>query len=118
MLDVVIGLVFCFASVALLVGAVDETIASSLKLHHKSLLAGIEKLPNDAQGTGLVVKLCNHALISLLAPGKPSRALPTVLPGSNGRVRWRRGLHAGSPPHMRQQIRSRSGRGAIRASSI
>lgn len=118
MLDVVIGLVFCFASVALLVGAVDEAIASSLKLHHKSLLAGIEKLPNDAQGTGLVVKPCNHALISSLAPGKPSRALPTVLPGSNGRVRWRRGLHAGSPPHMRQQICARSGRGAIRSSSI
>lgn len=109
MLDVVIGLVFCFASVALLVSAVDEAIACALKLRHKSLLAGIEKLLNDAQGTDLVVKLYNHALISPLAPGKPSTALPTVLHGSNGRVRWRRGLHAGLPhvdaPADRRQIR-------------
>ena len=107
-LDVVIGLVFCFASVALLVSAVNEAIASALKLRHKSLVAGIKKLLNDAQGTGLVVKLYNHALVSPLAPGKPSTALSTVLPGSNGRVRWRRGLHAGLPhvdaPADRRQI--------------
>jgi len=79
-LDVVIGLVFCFASVALLVSAVNEAIASALKLRHKALLAGIKKLLNDAEGTGLVAKLYNHALISPLASGKPSTALPTVLP--------------------------------------
>jgi len=74
-LDVVIGLVFCFASVALLVSAVNEAIASALKLRHKSLLAGIEKLLNDAQGTGLVVRLYNHALISPLAPGQAAHGI-------------------------------------------
>lgn len=71
-LDVVIGLVFCFASVALLVSAVNEAIASALKLRHKALFTGIKKILNDPQGAGLVAKLYNHALISPLAPGQPA----------------------------------------------
>jgi hypothetical protein len=56
-LDVAIGLVFCFASVALFVSVVNEAIASALKLRHKTLLAGIKLLLNDPDGSGLVLKL-------------------------------------------------------------
>jgi hypothetical protein len=80
-LDVAIGLVFCFASVALLVSAVNEAIASALKLRHKALLAGIKKMLNDPNASGLVAKLYNHALISPLATGSPSTTVvPSVLP--------------------------------------
>jgi len=53
-LDVAIGLVFCFASVALFVSALNEAISSALKLRHKALLAGVKQMLNDPAGVGLV----------------------------------------------------------------
>jgi hypothetical protein len=89
-LDVAIGLVFCFASVALFVSAVNEALASALKLRHKTLLAGIKQLLNDPSASGLVLKLYNHALVNPLSTTVPSSAgatsapvqpsLPSVLP--------------------------------------
>jgi len=73
-LDVIIGLVFCFASVALFVSAVSEFLASLLKLRHKTLLTGIQKLLNDPQGTGLVKTLYEHAMINPLALVVPPAA--------------------------------------------
>ena len=73
-LDVIIGLVFCFASVALFVSAVSEFLASLLKLRHKTLLTGIQKLLNDPQGTGLVKALYEHAMINPLALVLPPTA--------------------------------------------
>lgn len=63
-LDVIIGLVFCFASVALFVSAINEGVASLLKLRHKTLLAGLQQLLNDPNGTGIVKALYQHALIN------------------------------------------------------
>jgi len=80
-LDVVIGLVFCYASVALFVSAINEAIASALKLRHKTLFTGIKEMLNDPQGAGLAAKLYNHALISPLAAGRPgSPRVPDVRP--------------------------------------
>jgi hypothetical protein len=80
-LDVVIGLVFCFASVALFVSAINEGIASILKLRHKTLLSGIRQLLNDPQGTGLVGKLYSHALINPLnVVANGPKTAPAVLP--------------------------------------
>jgi len=72
-LDVIIGLVFCFASVALFVSSLTEALASFLKLRHKTLLAGIQKMLNDPDGNGLVKSLYEHALIDPM-----SLALPAV----------------------------------------
>lgn len=72
-LDVIIGLVFCFASVALFVSSLNEALASFLKLRHKTLLAGIQKMLNDPDGNGLVKSLYEHALIDPM-----SLALPAV----------------------------------------
>ena len=69
-LEVAIGLVFCFASVALIVSSINEAIASALKLRSKSLLSGVKSLLNDEKFTGLALKLYNHALINPIDGGK------------------------------------------------
>jgi TRAP-type C4-dicarboxylate transport system permease small subunit len=69
-LEVAIGLVFCYASVALLVSSINEAIASALKLRSKLLLSGVKALLNDKKFTGLALKLYNHALINPTDAGK------------------------------------------------
>jgi len=69
-LEVAIGLVFCYASVALLVSSINEAFASALKLRSKSLLSGVKSLLNDEKFTGLALKLYNHALINPIDAGK------------------------------------------------
>ena len=39
-------------------------VASLLKLRHKTLLAGLQQLLNDPNGTGIVKALYQHALIN------------------------------------------------------
>jgi hypothetical protein len=63
-LDVIIGLVFCFASVALFVSSINEGIASLMKLRHNTLLRGIQQLLNDPTGLDLAKDLYQHALIN------------------------------------------------------
>lgn len=73
-LDVIIGLVFCFASVALFVSSINEAIASFLKLRHKTLLAGVQRMLNDPSGNGLARTLYEHALINPMALAMPTAA--------------------------------------------
>ena len=63
-LEVAIGLVFCFASVALITSSVYEAIASWLNLRSKTLLTGITNLLNGQNPAGkeLLLKIYNHAL--------------------------------------------------------
>jgi hypothetical protein len=63
-LEVAIGLVFCFASVALMASSINETIASFLKLRSANLLAGLKHLLNDQQFNGLALAIYNHALVN------------------------------------------------------
>jgi hypothetical protein len=69
-LEVAIGLVFCYASVALIVSSITEAISSALKLRAKSLLIGVKQLLNDRQFTGLARDVYNHALVSPRDDGK------------------------------------------------
>lgn len=69
-LEVAIGLVFCYASVALIVSSINEAIASALKLRSKSLLDGVKALLNDQKFSGLALQLYNHALINPTAGGR------------------------------------------------
>jgi len=73
-LDVIIGLVFCFASVALFVSSINEAIASFLKLRHKTLLAGVQRMLNDPSGNGLARTLYEHALINPMSLAMPTAA--------------------------------------------
>jgi hypothetical protein len=73
-LEVAIGLVFCYASVALIVSSINEAIASALKLRSKSLLTGVKTLLNDPKLTGLALNLYNHGLVSPHDPGNAVNA--------------------------------------------
>jgi hypothetical protein len=74
--DVALGLVFCFASVALFVSSIVESIAALLKLRHKSLLTGIRDLLNN---TDFVHALYQHALINPLHSSSGG-AIPSAQP--------------------------------------
>ena len=63
-LEVVIGLVFCYASVSIVVSSINEAIASLFKLRARTLLDGIKALLNDQAFTGLAKDLYNHALVN------------------------------------------------------
>jgi hypothetical protein len=72
-LELVIGLAFCYASLALIVSTVQEAIAALFKLRANSLLAGIKSMLNDPQCTGLAGALYRHALVNPhLDSGRPS----------------------------------------------
>ncbi|MGZ8159639.1 MAG: hypothetical protein ACXWT1_14270 [Methylobacter sp.] len=62
-LEVAIGLVFCYASVALIVSSINEAIASLLKLRSNALLDGVKSLLNDPKFEGLALDLYNHGLV-------------------------------------------------------
>jgi hypothetical protein len=63
-LEVAIGLIFCFASVALITSSIYEAIASWLSLRSKNLLSGIKTLlnANSPAGEELLLKVYNHGL--------------------------------------------------------
>ena len=87
-LEVAVGLVFCYAAVALLTSSLTEAIASGLRLRAKSLLAGIKELVNDPGATGIALKLYNHALISPRGDGKATNEseltnLPAYIPSAD-----------------------------------
>lgn len=63
--EVAIGLVFCYASVALITSSIYESIASFLSLRSRSLLTGIRSLlnANNIAGEELLLRIYNHALV-------------------------------------------------------
>lgn len=69
-LEVAIGLIFCFASISLIASSINEAIASALKLRGRTLLTGIKSLLNDPQFTGLAQAIYNHGLINPQAAGR------------------------------------------------
>jgi hypothetical protein len=80
--DVAIGLSFCYAAVALFVSVLMEAVASALKLRSKTLLDGVKTLLNDKDLTGLAKEIYNHGLVNPLSNGVlvDSTKLPKVLP--------------------------------------
>ncbi len=63
-LEVVVGLTFCYATVALIVSTLQEAIASLLRLRANCLLSGIKSMLNDPNFTSLARALYGHALIN------------------------------------------------------
>jgi hypothetical protein len=63
-LEVAIGLIFCYASVALIASSVYEALASWLNLRSKTLLRGLIELLNAKSGSGreLLLRIYNDAL--------------------------------------------------------
>jgi hypothetical protein len=72
-LEVAIGLVFCYASVALMASSMFEAIASWFTLRSKNLFKGICDLLNareSSTGQQLLLSVYNHALAHPLGNGK------------------------------------------------
>lgn len=63
-LEVAIGLTFCYGTLALIVSTLQEALASALKLRARTLLDGIKSMVNDPQFTGVARALYRHALIN------------------------------------------------------
>jgi hypothetical protein len=63
-LEVAIGLSFCYATVALIVSTVQEAIASALRLRARGLLDGIKSMLNDPHFNALARDLYAHALVN------------------------------------------------------
>lgn len=78
-LEVAIGLIFCFASISLIASSINEALASALKLRARTLLSGVKLLLNDPNFTGLAQAIYNHALINPESAGdaKKPRDLTT-----------------------------------------
>ncbi len=62
-INVAIGLVFCFAAVSLAASTVTEGLASLVKLRANTLLTGVQAMLNDPRFSGLAQKVYQHALV-------------------------------------------------------
>lgn len=68
-LDVALGMVFCWGAVALIASSVYEAIASALKMRANELLKGVKELLNDKTFTGLAKSVYMNALVNPRDPG-------------------------------------------------
>lgn len=63
-LEVAIGLTFCYAAVALIVSTLQEMIAALLRLRARTLLEGVKTMLNDPDYNALARALYSHALVN------------------------------------------------------
>ena len=76
-LEVVVGLTFCYASVALIVSTLQEALASALRLRANCLHSGIKNMLNDPGFSALARSLYEHALVNPHAEGaRPAYIAP------------------------------------------
>lgn len=68
-LEVAIGLIFCYATVALIVSSLQEALASALGLRARGLLAGVKTMLNDPNFDALARAVYSHALVNPLDDG-------------------------------------------------
>ena len=87
-LEVAVGLTFCYASVALIVSTVQEALASALRMRARMLVAGIMGMLNDPSFTGLARAVYTHALVN---PHDAAAARPAALDGKPAYI---------APPHF------------------
>jgi hypothetical protein len=62
-LNVAIGLVFCFAAMGLAASTVTEALASLVKLRANTLVSGVQQMLNDPKFEGLALQVYKHALV-------------------------------------------------------
>ncbi|KLU38344.1 hypothetical protein AB595_00245 [Massilia sp. WF1] len=63
-LEVALGLSFCYGTVALIVTTLQEALASMFRLRANTLLAGIKSMLNDPQFDGLARAVYAHPLVN------------------------------------------------------
>lgn len=73
-LDLAVGLIFCFLTVSLATGTIVEAISSFLALRAKTLRAGIGQLLNDTSYSGLAKEIYAHAIVNPRGDGTDANA--------------------------------------------
>jgi hypothetical protein len=68
-LEVAIGLTFCYGTVALIVTTLQEALAAAFRLRANTLLAGIKTMLNDPHFDGLARTIYRHPLVNPHADG-------------------------------------------------
>jgi hypothetical protein len=63
-LEVAIGMTFCYASVALITSTLQEALASLMRLRARSLLGGVKSMLNDPGFARLARAVYQHALVN------------------------------------------------------
>jgi hypothetical protein len=78
-LEVAIGLTFCYGTVALIVSTLQEALAAAFRLRANTLLAGVKSMLNDPSFDGLARAVYLHPLVNPHADGigPPERAVRT-----------------------------------------
>ena len=86
-LEVAVGMIVCFGSIALIASSVQEAVASMLRWRAKTLFTGVTDLLN---GQSLVLDVYNHALVNPRSDGKattladiPSKYAPSYIEPEN-----------------------------------
>jgi hypothetical protein len=72
-LEVAIGLTFCYGTVALIVTTLQEALASVFRLRANTLLAGVKSMLNDPQFDGLARAVYAHPLVNPHTDGNALR---------------------------------------------
>jgi hypothetical protein len=73
-LDVALGLAFCWGAVALIASSMYEALASLFKLRANQLLNGVKELLNDKDFKGLALAVYRNALVNPRDPGTATDA--------------------------------------------
>jgi hypothetical protein len=73
-LDLAIGLIFCFLTVSLATGTIVEAIASLFAIRARTLRKGIGQLVNDSSFKGLAKEIYAHALVNPRGDGTDASA--------------------------------------------
>jgi hypothetical protein len=63
-LEVAIGLTFCYGTLALIVSTVQEALASAFRLRANTLLGGVKSMLNDPRFSGLAQQVYAHPLVN------------------------------------------------------
>ena len=71
-LEVAVGLTFCYGTVALIVATVQEALAAAFRLRANTLLAGIKSMLNDPRFETLAQAVYAHPLVNPHSDGLPS----------------------------------------------
>ena len=63
-LEVAIGMIFCYGTVALIVSTLQEALAAAFRLRANTLLAGVKSMLNDPRFDGLARAVYLHPLVN------------------------------------------------------
>lgn len=78
-LEVAVGLTFCYAAVALIVSTVQEALAAAFRLRARTLLGAVKTMLNDPRFTQLARAIYTHALVN---PHDDARAASSAAVGA------------------------------------